>query len=38
MPHDRKHACRMLLDTKGWTAVVPLSLALGPGERPESIR
>jgi predicted permease len=31
MLHDLTHACRMLLHTKGWTAVVLLSLALGIG-------
>src|SRR6186997_3019178 len=31
MLHDLKHACRMFLHTKGWTAVVLLSLALGIG-------
>ncbi len=31
MLHDLRHACRMLLHTKGWTAVVLLSLALGIG-------
>ena len=31
MLHDLRHAFRMLLHTKGWTAVVLLSLALGIG-------
>ncbi|MGH9346280.1 MAG: ABC transporter permease [Vicinamibacterales bacterium] len=31
MMHDLKHACRMLLQSKGWTLVVLLSLALGIG-------
>ena len=31
MLHDLKHAVRMFLHTKGWTAVVLLSLALGIG-------
>src|SRR5262245_60007970 len=31
MLQDLKHAARMLLQTKGWTAVVLLSLALGIG-------
>ena len=31
MLHDLKHACRLLLNSKGWTAVVLLSLALGIG-------
>lgn len=31
MLDDLKHACRMFLQTKGWTSVVLLSLALGIG-------
>src|SRR6187200_1838555 len=31
MLHDLKHACRMLLQSKGWTIVVLLSLAIGIG-------
>ena len=31
MLHDLKHAYRMLLQTKGWTTVVLLSLAIGIG-------
>ena len=31
MLHDLKHACRMLLQSKGWTTVVLLSLAIGIG-------
>lgn len=31
MLHDLKHACRMLLHSKGWTVVVLLSLAIGIG-------
>ena len=31
MLHDLRHAFRMWLHTKGWTAVVLLSLALGIG-------
>ena len=31
MLQDLRHAARMLLQTKGWTAVVVLSLALGIG-------
>ncbi len=31
MLQDLKHAARMLLQTKGWTAVVLLSLSLGIG-------
>ena len=31
MFQDLKHALRVLLQTKGWTAVVLLSLALGVG-------
>src|SRR5574341_548719 len=31
MLHDLKHAYRMLLQTKGWTLVVLLSLAIGIG-------
>lgn len=31
MLHDLKHACRLLLQSKGWTVVVLLSLAIGIG-------
>ena len=31
MLHDLKHAYRMLMQSKGWTVVVLLSLALGIG-------
>ena len=31
MLHDLKHACRMLMQSKGWTLVVLLSLAIGIG-------
>jgi hypothetical protein len=31
MLHDLKHAYRMLLQSKGWTVVVLLSLAIGIG-------
>ena len=31
MPHDLKHAYRMLMQSKGWTIVVLLSLAIGIG-------
>src|SRR5688572_7400733 len=31
MLHDLKHAYRMLLQSKGWTTVVLLSLAIGIG-------
>src|SRR5918995_6114217 len=31
MLHDLRHAYRMLLQTKGWTLVVLLSLAIGIG-------
>ncbi len=31
MLHDLKHAYRMLMQSKGWTLVVLLSLAIGIG-------